>query len=1036
MNPAVYSVKNSRIIFALTFIVLVGGIFAYRNLGRLEDPEFTIKQALIVTPYPGASPDEVAKEVTNPIESAVQQMGQVDRVESESSRGRSLVRVHIKDRYHKDTIPQVWDELRRKVNDVQPRLPPSARGASIVVDDFGDVYGVFMAITGKGFSQPELRRYADSVRRELQLVPGVAKVDLFSEQQEVVFLEIPRSRLASLGINENQIYSQLQAKNVVADGRRVRVGAQYVAIDPTGEFKSAEDMLNLVIGADRTGRQLLLRDVATIERSYEDPPRRLLKYDGQPAIGLGISTVPGGNVVTMGDGVLKKLAELRRNQPVGIEFHDINFQPTAVTEATAAFTFNLIKAVTIVFVVLLFAMGRKAGFIIGFVLFITIVGTFLVMEIKGGLLLERISLGALIIALCMLTDNAIVVTEGFKVGIEAGKDKLQVVRDVVAQNQWPLFFATSIAILAFAAIGLSQDSAGELMNSLFWVICISLTLSWVAAITITPLLAYQFLKPVEGGGGEAHAYDGAMFQIYRRFLIWALRSRLLVLVGTVVLFFAALYGFARVDQSFFPPATRPQFMIDTFLPSGTHIRVTEAYAAEVEKYLLSQPGVTHVSSFIGGGALRFLLVYSAEQPNTGYVQFLVEVDDWRKIDGLVPKLQKYLEENYPNANTNVKKFQLGPGAGGRVQARFRGPDPDTLRALAEQAQNIIQDSGEAVGVRVDWRQREKVLRPKILELQANRNGLTRVDVAQALESGFAGRAVGFYREPGGTNAGIFPQEARLLPIIARPPLAERNNVDEINNLQIWSPVAGRMIPMSQVVSGVEVAWEDPIVMRRDREPTITVFADGRGVLPSHLMNAVRNKIEHIQLPPGYTLEWGGEYEDSNNARASLAEPLPATVLAMVFIVVCIFNSFRATAVICLAVPLAIIGATAGLIITNNPFGFMALLGLLALGGEQIKNSIVLVEEIYILMHAGMEPYPAIVQAGVNRLRPVLLVVLTTVLGMIPLLMDPFFSNMAAVIMFGLAFACVLTMIVVPVLYAAFFRIKEPDSELPATPGVA
>jgi len=302
-----------------------------------------------------------------------------------------------------------------------------------------------------------------------------------------------------------------------------------------------------------------------------------------------------------------------------------------------------------------------------------------------------------------------------------------------------------------------------------------------------------------------------------------------------------------------------------------------------------------------------------------------------------------------------------------------------------------------------------------------------------LESGFAGRAVGFYREPGGANAGIFPQEARLLPIIARPPLAERNNVDEINNLQIWSPVAGRMIPMSQVVSGVEVAWEDPIVMRRDREPTITVFADGRGVLPSQLMNAVRKKIEQIQLPPGYTLEWGGEYEDSNNARASLAEPLPATVLAMVFIVVCIFNSFRATAVICLAVPLAIIGATAGLIITNNPFGFMALLGLLALGGEQIKNSIVLVEEIYILMHAGMEPYPAIVQAGVNRLRPVLLVVLTTVLGMIPLLMDPFFSNMAAVIMFGLAFACVLTMIVVPVLYAAFFRVKEPDSELPATP---
>jgi multidrug efflux pump subunit AcrB len=1012
----------------MAFIVFVGGIFAYNSLGRLEDPEFTIKQALIITPYPGASPEEVAKEVTNPIENACQQMGQVDRVESESSRGRSLVRVHIKDQYHKDRIPQVWDELRRKVNDVQPRLPPSVRGTSTVVDDFGDVYGIFLGITGKGFSQPELRRYTDAVRRELQLVPGVAKVDLYSEQQEVVFLEMSRARLAQLGINENQIYAQLQARNVVADGGRVRVGGQYVVIDPTGGFHSAEEMLDLVIGSNGSGHQLLLRDVATITRGYEDPPRRLFRFDGQPAIGLGISTAPGGNVVTMGDGVLKKLQEMKPNQPVGIEIHEVNFQPTAVSEATRAFTFNLLKAVTIVSFVRLFSMGLKSGFIIGVLLFLTIVGTFLVMFLKGGLLLERISLGALIIALCMLTDNAIVVTEGFKVGIEAGKDKIGVIRDVIAHNQWPLFGATAIAILAFAAIGLSDDSAGELLSSLFWVICISLTISWVEAITITPLLAYQFLKPSADGHDEEHAHDGRLFQIYRGFLMSALRLRYIVLVATVLLFFAALFGFGKVDQSFFPPATRPQFMVDTFLPAGTHIQVSEAYADEVERYLLSQPGVTHVSSFVGQGALRFLLVYSAEQPNTGYVQFLVEVDDWRKIDGLVPKIQKYLEQNYPNANTIAKKFQLGPGSGGRVQVRFSGTDPDILRALAVQAQNIINDSGSAVGVRNDWRQREEVVRPEVMELQADRNGLTRVDIAQALEGGFQGRTIGFYREPESAGRGIYPQDPRLLPIISRPPKNERSDVNEINNLQIWSPIAGRTIPMRQVVSGVEVGWEDPIVMRRDRMPTITVFADARTGLPSQLMNAVRKKIEQIKLPPGYEREWGGEYEDSNNARASLAEQLPAAVLAMVFIVVCIFNSLRATAVICLAVPLAIIGAVAGLLITNNPFGFMSLLGLLALGGEQIKNSIVLVEEIYILMGQGKDPYAAIVQAGVNRLRPVFLVVITTVLGMIPLLLDPFFAGMAAVIMFGLAFACVLTMIFVPVLYAVIFRVPVPETE--------
>jgi len=1027
MNPGVYSVKHSRIVFALTFIFVIGGIYAYQNLGRLEDPEFTIKQALIITPYPGASPEEVTREVTNPIESACQQMGQVDRVESESTRGRSLVRVHIKDRYHKDRIQQVWDELRRKVNDVQPRLPASVRGTSQVVDDFGDVYGVFMAVTGKGFSQPELRRYVDAVRRELQLAPDVAKVDLFSEQREVVYLEMSRTRLARFGINENQIYAQLQAKNVVADGGRVRIGNQHVPIDPTGGFRSADDMLDLVIGSDNSGHQLQLRDVATIERSYEDPPRRVLRYDSQPAIGIGISTVPGGNVVTMGNGVLQKLDEIKHNQPFGIEFHDINFQPIAVTEATKGFTFNLIKAVTIVFVVLLFAMGRKAGLIIGFILFVTIIGTFLVMKIKGGLLLERISLGALIIALCMLTDNAIVITEGLKVGIEAGKDKLEVIRDVVAHNQWPLFGATGIAVLAFAAIGLSEDSSGELLSSLFWVICISLALSWVTAITLTPLLAHLFLKPSADGHSEEHAYNGRFFQTYLHFLRMALRYQLIVLAATLLLFFAAIYGFTKVDQSFFPPATRPQFMVDTFLPSGTYIGVTEAFAGEVERYLLAQPGVTHVSSFVGGGALRFLLVYSAEQPNTAYVQFLVEVDDWRKIDGLIPKVQRYMEENYPNANTNTRKFQLGPGSNGRVQVRFSGPDPATLRVLAGQAETIIQESGKAVGVRTDWRQPEKVVRPKVLELQAHRNGLTRVDVAQAVESGFEGRTVGFYREASGTGTGIFPQETRLLPIVARPPLAERADVDQINNMQIWSPVAGRMIPMSQVVSGVDVVWEDPIVMRRDRMSTITVLADGRGVLPSVLMNSVRTKIEQIKLPPGFSREWGGEYEDSNNARASLAEPLPAAMLGMIFIVVCLFNSFRATAVICLAVPLAIIGAVAGLLITNNPFGFMALLGLLSLGGEQVKNSVVLVEEIFLQIHQGKEPYAAILQAGVSRLRPVLLVVVTTVLGMIPLLLDPFFSNMAAVIMFGLAFAAVLTMIVVPVLYAMFFRVRVPET---------
>lgn len=1028
MNPGVLSVRKDRVVFFCMVLVLVGGVVAYRQMGRLEDPEFTIKEALIVTPYDGADAEAVAKEVTNPIEGACQQLGQLKRVDSESSRGLSVVTAVIQDRFHKDRIPQVWNELRRKIADVQPQLPPSVRGTSMVIDDFGDVYGIFLAITGDGYSFPELRRYVEFLRRELLLVPNVKSVELFGQHQEVVFLEISRQRLAQLGIDEAQIYSHLQAQNIAADGGRVRVGDLHIALDPRGEFRSADQMLDLVIGSDRTGRQLFLRDVATIQRGDRDPPRRLLRYDGRPAIGLGISTVQGGNVVTMGKGVRHKLETLKPYQPVGIEIGEINFQPDAVAVATNGFVWNLIKAVTIVFVVLIFAMGRKTGLIIGVVLCLTIMATFLVMYLKGDMLMERISLGALIIALCMLTDNAIIIIEGIKVGIESGQEKLDVVRDTVAQNQWPLFGATAIGIIAFAAIGLSEDRTGEYCNSLFWVILISLSLSWVSSVTVTPLLSYLIFKPIAGeASGNSDPYGGLPFRIYRGLLILALRSRWAVVALSLVAFAAALYGFTKVQRSFFPPATRPQFMVDVFLPAGTHIRETEAFASTVQEHIQALPGVTHVTSFIGGGGLRFLLVYSPEKENPAFVQFLVDVDDWRKAGGLLTAIQRYLDHEHPNANTVSKKFLLGPGQGGRIQARFQGPDPEKLRELGDQARKIFEEDGGAVCVRSDWREQTKVIRPEVLDLQARRNGITRVEIAQALASSFEGRPVGFYREPGGAGTGVYPQETRLLPIVARPPPDERGDVHVIHSLQIWSPVAGRMIPLSQVTSGAEVVWEDPVVMRRDRFLTLTVHADPRSGLPSQLFSRVRSKIEQIQLPPGYSLQWGGEYEDSQDARAALARPLPYVLALMVLIVVCLFNSFRTTLLIWLIMPLAIIGVATGLLLTGMPFGFMALLGVLSLGGEQIKNQIVVLSKIGSEIDSGKNPYQAILDGGTSKMRPVCMVALTTILGMIPLLTDPFFGAMAVCIMFGLFFAAILSLIVTPVLYAMFFGIHEPPA---------
>jgi multidrug efflux pump subunit AcrB len=1040
MNPGVLSVRYNRVVLVAMAMAIIGGVVAYMNIGRLEDPEFTIKQALIITPYAGASAEEVAQEVTNPIEIACQQLGQLDYVESESSRGRSVVSVSIKDRYDKVRIPQVWDELRRKIADVQPQLPPAARNQSIVVDNFGDVYGIFLAVTGDGFSLPEIRRYVEFLRRELLQIPGVKSIALFGEQREVVFLEIARHRLAQLGLNEELVYAKLQERNIAADGGRIRVGDQHVPLDPTGAFASADEMLDIVIGSDQTGRQFRLRDIATVERGDQDPPRRLLRYDGKPSIGLGISTIQGGNVVTMGAGIRKKLEELKGSQPLGIEIGEINFQPEAVSQATNEFMFNLGKAVSIVFIVLIFAMGRKTGFIIGLVLFITIMATFLVMYMHGGLLMERISLGALIIALCMLTDNAIIVIEGIKVGIESGRDKLEVVREVVAENQWPLFGATAIGVIAFAAIGLSEDRTGEYTNSLFWVILIALSLSWVSSVTATPLLSYMLFKPLAGGQTQERgdAYTALPFRIYRKTLILALRHRWAVAIACVVALVAAAIGFRKVDQSFFPPATRPQFMVDVFLPAGTHIRETERFAEGIQQFIQGQPNVTHVSSFIGGGGLRFLLVYSPESENPAYVQFLVDVDDPDAIERLQADIQNELDRNHPNANAIAKKFLLGPGDGGRIQIRFSGPDPAKLREIGDRAIAILEDDPKSLCVRSDWRERVMVVRPQLLDAQARRNGITRVEVSRAIETSFEGRAVGFYREPGEAGGGVFPQETRLLPIIARPPAAEREDIGMLNSLQIWSPVAGRMIPINQVTSGAQTVWEDPVVMRRNRFPTLTVHADPRSGLPSQLWERVRKDVEAIELPPGYSLEWGGEHEDSSRARSALAEPLPYFIALMALIVVCLFNSIRTTVLIWLIIPMAIIAVTSGLLLTRMPFGFMALLGVLALGGELIKNQIVVLSKILTLIGKGTPPYQALLDGGTSKMRPVCMVVLTTVLGMIPLLTDAFFGSMAVCIMFGLSFAAVLSLIVTPVFYAIFFNIKEPsetaDAPSPAKPG--
>ena len=1013
MNLAEFSINNRVVTLVLSAVLLFGGWQAFNGMSRLEDPEFTIKDALVITPYPGASAAEVEEEVTDEIELAVQKLGQLDEIESKSDRGLSTVTVSIQKKYDRTSLPQVWDEVRRKVGDAQGSLPPGA-GPSIVVDDYGDVFGVFAVVYGKEYSYAEIKKVVDLLRRELLLVQDVAKIDTYGERVEAIYVELDRDRMSQLRIPPSAIANELQQKNLVSDSGRVQVGREFITVSPTGGVSTVEAFESLLIrGGDQ---QIYLRDIAAVRRGYVEPQNNAIRYDGNAAIGLGISTVAGGNVVVMGQGISERMEELREEIPLGIEFGIVSHQSQAVETAISSFVISLLEAVAIVIVVLLFFMGVRSGLLIGFVLILTILGSFIFLS-SMGVALERISLGALIIALGMLVDNAIVVVDGILVRQQRGVESKRAAREVVAQSSGPLLGATVIAILAFASIGTSQDSTGEFCRSLYQVVLVSLLLSWVTAVTATPLLSVMLLKPPKKKPGEQKdPYDTAFYRAFRGFLRGAIRGRWLTVAIVVGIFVAALWGFGFVDQSFFPPSTRPQMMVDFWMPQGTHIDVTGRKVSEIEEYLAEQEGVTHVSTLLGKGGLRFLLTYTPEKLNSSYAQLLVDVEDAKVIDRLIPEVEAHLAETYPQALGYASRFQLGPGSTGKIQARFSGPDADVLRALASQAAEILYADPNTKAIRTDWRQRVKVLRPVLDEDRANLNGIHRSNVAQTLMEAFQGQAVGVYREGD-----------LLLPIILRATEEERSDVESINRVQIWSPAAGKMIPLRQVVTGFETGHEDEIIIRRDRKRTITVFADPIEGTATVVFARVRPKIEALELPQGYSLDWGGEYEDSGNAQAALAGSIPTFIGIMVLVTVVLFNSLRQPLVIWLCVPLAVIGVTVGLLGTGQPFGFMALLGFLSLMGMLIKNAIVLVDEINVQVAEGKDLGPAIVDSTASRLRPVAMAALTTALGMIPLLFDAFFVSMAITIIAGLMFATVLTMVVLPVFYAIVFKV--PSSSL-------
>lgn len=1016
MNIAEYFIRNKVISWVLVVVLLVGGVLAYQGLGRLEDPEFTVKDALVVTQYPGASAEQVEEEVTYLLENAIQQLPYVDYIRSISSNGLSQITVTMQNIYGPDDLPQIWDELRRKIHDVTPQLPPGVK-PPLVNDDFGDVYGLLMAVFGDGYSYKELSDYVDYLKRELVLVTGVGKVAVAGNRQEQVFVEISRNRLAQLGIPLKRIFELLQTQNVVSNAGAVKAGEEYIRFHPTGEFQNVKELEDLIISDYGAKELIYLRDVAQVSRGFAEVPSHINSVNGHQALTLGVSFASGYNVVEVGKAVRARLDELEYQRPVGIEIETLYDQPYYVEASIKAFVVNLLEAVLIVIVVLLVFMGMRSGIIIGAILFLTVLGTFIFMKMYG-IDLQRISLGALIIALGMLVDNAIVVVEGVLIGLKRGLTKIQAANAIVKQTIWPLLGATIIAITAFAPIGLSKDSTGEFMGSLFYVLLISLMLSWFTAISLTPFLAdLLFKEEIKQGVTEQDEdpYKGILFTVYRKFLDVCMRYRALTMLVLVGLFVGAIAGFGHVKNVFFPYMTTPMFYVDYWRSQGTDIRETARDLKDIEQWLTQNENIAKVSSTVGKGGLRFMLTYAPEKAYSSYGQLIVETKDYEVIDTMIREIENYTAEHYPAAVVNFKKLTLGAQVPAKIEARFSGPDPQVLRDLATQAKGILDADPATVGVRDDWRERSKMVRPQFAEQQARLVGVSKQDLDTLLLYSFSGVNTGLYRD--GTT---------LMPIIARAPASERLDIGSAPNLQVWSPVNSTYIPVQQVVSEFKVEWEDAIIARRDRKRTITAMADANLLMDdtvAAIFARVAPKIEAIPLPAGYQLEWGGEYESQVKAQTALFSAIPLGILLMFGITILLFNTIRQPIAIWTTVPLSIIGVTVGLLLLDKPFTFTALLGLISLSGMLIKNGIVLVDQINSELHEGKEPYNAVFDSAVSRVRPVSMAAITTILGMIPLLTDVFFESMAVTIMFGLFFATVLTLIVVPVVYTLLYRIK-------------
>lgn len=1009
-NLSEWALKHQSFVWYLMFVSVLMGVFSYFNLGREEDPSFTIKTMVIQTRWPGATQDETLNQVTDRIEKKLEELDSLDYVKSYTRPGESTVYVYLRDTTKAPDIPAIWYQVRKKIDDIRGQFPKGIQGPAFN-DEFGDVYGTIYAFTADGLSQRQLRDYVEQARAEAREVPNIGKIELFGVQDEVLYLNFSTRKLAALGIDQRQVMQALQAQNAVTPAGVIEAGPERISVRTSGQFSSEKDLegVNLRIN-DRFFR---LADIANIQRGYTDPPAPMFRYNGQPAIGLAIGMKAGGNIQAFGADMKAKMDQIITNLPVGVGVHTVSDQAVVVKKAVGGFTSALFEAVLIVLAVSFVSLGVRAGLVVACSIPLVLAMVFLFME-YSGITMQRISLGALIIALGLLVDDAMITVEVMVTRLEMGETKEQAATFAYTSTAFPMLTGTLVTVAGFVPIGLNASSAGEYTFTLFAVIAVALIVSWVVAVFFAPVLGVHILKANKVK--EHEAKTGRVGRAFEHGLLWCMRNRWWTIIGTVLIFALALFSMRFVQNQFFPSSDRPEILVDLNLPQNASIEETQKVVDRLEAKIKDDPDLVHWSSYIGQGAIRFYLPLDQQLQNPYYAQLVIVSKGLEERAGLMDRLRKLLREDFVGIGSNVQSLEMGPPVGRPIQYRISGKDIDLVRKHAIDLATML-DSNQHIGEMIfDWNEPGKVLRVEIAQDKARQLGLSSEDVANVMNSIVSGVPITQ------VNDSIY-----LVDVIARAEDSERGSPDTLQNLQILTP-NGTSIPLLSIAT-VRYELEQPLVWRRDRKPTITIKASVNGdIQPTDLVKQLKPGIEEFasKLPSGYEVATGGTVEESSKAQGPIGQVIPLMLFLMATFLMIQLHSVQKLFLVVSVAPLGLIGVVLALVPTGTPMGFVAILGILALIGIIIRNSVILVTQIDEFEAQGLSPWAAVLEATNHRRRPILLTAAAASLGMIPIAREVFWGPMAYAMIGGIISATLLTLLFLPALYVAWYKIREPE----------